>query len=349
MNKEFLINLVSTHLDLNNTISENKFNEVFATFNGTQKSDVRLCLKEYGIAIVTEPLVLKYEETSENKQQSTKSAKIIKTSEYITQKNLRGLTNEQLCVLYQKGNELALSSLMQNNEKLVWSRVRKYSGRYRHKLDLEDLLAFGNMGMMKAADRYDVTYESRFTTYAIHWIDQAILRSIADFGFTIRIPVHVFEDVNRLARVEREGAGKSKEEFYLMLQEKGITPKKYEQLKVISRDILTVASLNSIVGDTDETELGEFIINDEQMTVEAQVERSCLKDSIDLILEDLTSREREIIQLRFGLGDGIPKTLEQVGKIYGVTRERIRQIEAKALKKLKSPCRVRKIQAYSVR
>lgn len=341
MNEEFVINLVSKYIDKHNRISESTFNQIFTAFNSEQKQSVRSCLYKYGIAVGHEKGVFQNEiqVIKEEKKQP-------RTSTYTKQHVLKNLSNEQLCVLHQQGNELALTCLIENNQRLVWSRVAKYFGRYKHKLDEEDLMAFGNIGMMKAADKYDVSHENKFATYAIFWIDQSIMRSIADFGFTIRIPVHAFEAINKVIRLKRQHIQASKAEFYEILNEAGISRDKYEQLMIISQNILTISSLNSLVGEDEETELSEFVTSPNEPTVEELVEKEWLREALEEVLGSLKKKEQDILKLRFGLEDGIPRTLEQVGKVYGVTRERIRQIEAKALGKLNHPSRRKKIEDY---
>lgn len=344
MNEEFVINLVSKHLDKQNKISESTFNQIFAALNSEQKQSVRSCLHKYGIAVGYEKGVV------QNKTQVIKEEKKQpKTSDYTKQHALKNLSNEQLCVLHQQGNELALTCLVENNQNMVWSRVAKYSKRYRHKLDEEDLVAFGNIGLLKAADKYDVYHENKFMTYAIYWIDQMIMRSIADFGFTIRIPIHVFEAINKVLRLKRQHLELSREQFYELLSEEGISREKYDYLMMISENILSISSLNCLVGENEETELGDFVPNLAEESIEEIVERQSLRSILDEILEGLSYREKEIIRLRFGLVDGVPRTLQQVGKVFGISRERIRQIESKALKRLRHPSRAKKIKDYIVK
>lgn len=344
MNEAFVIKLVTKHLDKQKKISEGTFNKIFVALDSEQKNSVRVCLHKYGITIGDDETI--NQSTIKVIREDKKEAKFQSHTQH---KVLKNLSNEQLCVLHQQGNELALGCLIENNQRLIWSRVAKYSGRYKHKLDEEDLMAFGNIGMMKAADKYDVSHENKFSTYAIFWIDQLIMRSIADFGFTIRIPVHLFDAVNKLLRLKREHMELSKKEFYEVLSQEGISRDKYEQLMIVSQNILTISSLNSLVGEEEETELGDFIINPNELTVEELVEKNSLSEKLEEILEELTKKEQEVLKLRFGLEDGIPRTLEQVGKMFGVTRERIRQIESKALIKLSHPSRRKKIEDYIIK
>lgn len=344
MNEEFVIKLVTKHLDEQRKIDKGKFDQIFIALNLEQKNSVRECLHKYGIAVSDERNI-KFDKI--NVIQVEKKPAIIQ--DYAQHKTLKNLSNEQLCVLYQQGSTVALGCLLENNQKLIWSRVIRYSGRYKHKLDEEDLIAFGNMGMMKAAEKYDIRNDNKFATYAIYWIDQSIMRSIADFGFTIRVPVHMFEAVNKVLRLKQRYMESSKEEFYQILQQQGINQDRYRQLMVVSQHILTIQSLNSLVGEDDETELGEFITDSHQLTVEELVEQNLLREKIEEVLEELTDKEKNILRLRFGLKDGVPRTLEQVGKVYGVTRERIRQIESKALSKLNHPSRRKKIEDYMMK
>lgn len=333
MNKKYILNKIKPYLNNKRILSEDDFNKLFFMLSKQQQYKVINILIESDIEI-----------DYDHNDKESHIAKVENIIPYTIK--LNNLSNEQLCVIYQQGNKQALDALINNNIKLVWSRVTKYANMYSHKLDMEDLLQYGVIGLMKAAEKFDLKKEAKFTTYAVWWVDQQILRSIADYGFTVRIPVHYFEQINKLLRILRQNSEATKEEKFELVKEGGIDRKRFEELLMIIENILSPTSLNSFVGDNNDSELGDLQVDDINPTVEEQVEYNQLKESIGLVLNTLTEREKNIIELRFGLKDGIDRTLEQVGIKYGVTRERIRQIESKAIRRLRHPSRSRKLKDF---
>lgn len=324
MNKEYILSKIRPYLNSKDMLGEDDFDKLFSKLVKSQQYDIIKILIEANIEI-------DYDNVSiELSKSITRPANVTPNTFKIDK-----LTNEQLCKIYQQGNGQALEALISKNSRLVWSRVFKYGRRYNHKLDDEDLVQYGNIGLMKAAERFELIKEAKFTTYAIWWIDQQILRSIADFGFTIRIPVHYFEQVNSIMRILSEYPDYTKQQIFEFVKEKGIDRAKFEEILMMKENIMSLASLNAYVGEEEESELGDFKIDDTSPSVEEQVEYNILKETISLALGTLTAKEQSVIEQRFGLKDGIDRTLEQVGIGYGVTRERIRQIEAKALRKLR--------------
>lgn len=335
MNKEYILTKIKPYLNSKGMLAEGDFDKLFYRLTKTQQYDIINILIEANIEI-------DYESVSVEIPKAAPKA----TTNSLNMPRIDKLTNEQLCVIYQQGSELALEALIKKNTKLVWSRALKYGRKYKHKLDDEDLVQYGTMGLMIAAKRFDVKKEAKFTTYAIWWIDQYILRSIADYGFTIRIPVHYFDKINYLMRILSQNPGCSKDEIFELISEKGIDREKYEELLMITENIMSLTSLNAYVGEDEDSELGDFKIDVITPSVEEQVEYNMLKETIALVLDTLIPREQDIIEQRFGIKDGVDKTLEQVGVQYGVTRERIRQIEAKALRKLRHPSRSKKLKNF---
>lgn len=333
MNKEYILSRIKPYLNNKGMLSEDDFNILFSVFNKKQQYEVINILIESDIEIDYES----------NSKQNDKF-KIAKNFSYKV--NLNKLSNEQLCVIYQQGNKVALDALVNNNTKLVWSRAMKYGKRYKHKLEEQDLVQYGLMGLMKAAEKFDLRKETKFTTYAIWWIDQQILRSIVDYGFTVRLPVHYFDQVNRLLRILSQNVELTKEQIFELAKDDGMNRERFEEILMIIENIISPVSLNVLVGEDEDSELGDFKIADTSSTVEEQVEYSQLKESIERVLSTLTDKEKDILELRFGLKDGIDRTLEQIGAKYGVTRERIRQIEAKALRKLRHPSRSKKLKDF---
>ncbi len=324
-------------LDEEDSIAEeiSQLEKTFANASHAKINDpVKMYLKEIGqIPLLDpkeEPIIARQIQEGEEAKEAMKSPE------------LSDEENQKLAKVIADG-EQAKQTLISSNLRLVVSIAKKYVGRGMLFLDL---IQEGNCGLIKAVEKFDYTKGFKFSTYATWWIRQSITRAIADQARTIRIPVHMVETINKLTRIQRQlvqdlGRDPLPEEIAEKME--NISAEKVREIQKIALDPV---SLETPIGEEDDSHLGDFIEDKDTLSPDDYTNNQLLKDEINAVLQGLTEREEKVLRLRFGLLDGRTRTLEEVGKEFNVTRERIRQIEAKALRKLKNPNRCKRLRDF---
>ena len=357
LNREYILEAIRPYLTKDKKLRESDFNRLFSDLTRKEQYQIIEILIDADIDYVDDeaspPIDQKSiidiftEIESESIVETKKSHAAPKSTLGRDAKQLLGLKNEQLCALYQQGDPLALEALVLKNEKFVYRDALALSKQFKQdSLTIDDIVQYGNIGLIAAADRFDVIRGFSFLTYAGHWIKQSITRNIIDHAYLIRLPVHVMERARRFWGVRAAHPNFTEAELIEEIITLGYatSAKEIRHLLNLGDLYLNTTSLNVLVGEDEETELEEFIPSDS--SVEDVVEQTFLRESLENVLSTLTPREEKILRLRFGFDDGIERTLEDVGKMFNVTRERIRQIENKALRKLRHPSRTKHIRDF---
>ena len=337
------INRVIEKAKKRGSITIEEVSESFAKLNAEQIDEILNRIQQEGIKLIETTLMENDEELEKLMNQANIEDPVKMYLKDIGKVPL--LSSEQEIELAQKmmdGDEEAKRMLSESNLRLVVAIAKRYVGRG---LLFLDLIQEGNFGLMKAVEKFDYTKGFRFSTYATWWIRQAITRAIADQARTIRIPVHMVETINKQIRISRQlllSLGREPTTAEIA-KEMGVSEEKVRDIQKISQDTI---SLETPVGEEEDSNLGTFLSDDTSISPEENATTAMLKEQLVAVLGTLTPREQKVIMLRYGIEDGHPRTLEEVGREFNVTRERIRQIEAKALKKLRHPSRSKKLRDY---
>jgi len=337
------IEKVIAHASKKGSITIEEVSERFSKLNAEEVDEILQKISKAGIELIETTLMENDDELEKLANQVSVDDPVKMYLKDIGKVPLLKADEEaELAKRMAKGDEAAKHRLGEANLRLVVSIAKRYVGRGMLFLDL---IQEGNFGLMKAVEKFDYSKGYRFSTYATWWIKQSITRAIADQARTIRIPVHMFETINRLSRsvkllVQKLGREPTVEEI---AKEMGISEDKVREIQRISQDTI---SLDTPVGEEEDSNLGTFLQDENAANPSDSATILMLKEQLLDVLSTLTPREQKVIMLRYGIDDGHPRTLEEVGKAFNVTRERIRQIEAKALKKLKHPSRSKKLKDF---
>ncbi len=342
LNEDYILKRMRPYLNANRELSAFEFSFLFSQLSKLEQYEVIDIMIANGIDYVDE----KVEEKRELAGHSIPGESDRKKSESL--QSLTALTNEELCVLYQEGNSAALASLVEKNQRFIMQYVFKCMKSFRRQcLTEDDLFQEGVFGVIKAAERFDSTLSFSFLTYCGDWIRQSITRAIVDSGFLIRLPEHAYEKVAKVAHYRRDNPLATETQLLEIIRQDGwnLSAESLRKYILYGEYYLNTTSLNTPVGEEDDTELLLFIPDDAALPEEI-VEDQLRKEAISTVIETLTQREKDVLIRRFGLDGRAAMTLEQIGEFYQLTRERIRQIEVKALKKLRHPSRSKALRMF---
>ena len=367
MNEEIILNMAQPYVR-DSSITYDEFDNIYSVLSRKEQYTVVEILFAQGINLVDkhveeDTLVLDIDDPDENDFNCDDDFEVLydeslfkdkcfdheTINELVVHKVIKQ-SNGILCSLIQEGNKQAMQDLCVKNKKLVDKYVIAYEKRYGNRLDFEDLEQVGFMGLITAAQKFNTSQGAAFSTYAVYWIKQAISREIMDNGYAIRIPVHMMERISKVVFVNNllinQDVDKLQDRIQMISNELGLDEDAVKECLILKNNYLSYTSLNTPIDEEEDSFLGDFIPIDEEESVDSIIQNRALHDSLDKVMETLTRRERLVLELRFGLNGGRPWTLEEVGKEFNVTRERIRQIEAKALRKMRRPSLSNLIKSY---
>ena len=366
MNENIIMGMVAPYLK-GNALTYHEFEQIFSMLSLQEQYGVLELLDKKNIELVDshqasnnttgdlsdkDEFELLYDEglftDDEFDSEGFKKSKVEGETEYLKIRKKVHLSNRTLIRMIQEGDAQAKQDLCVANHGLVKKWVNIYQHVFGNKMDFEDLEQAGMIGMIKAAEKFDLKMGTEFSTYAVWWIKQAITREIQDNGYTIRIPVHRMEQIQKVMRLDSKYA--SVEDYQkrvrLISNETGMPVALVEDCMRLFYQFIRTTSLDLPVGEEEDTTLGELVQQECEISVEDTVVATMLRAQLEELLDTLTDRERKVLMLRYGLLDGRARTLEEVGREFNLTRERIRQIESKALRKLRHPSRSRKLRDY---
>lgn len=335
LNKDFILSLISPLLNSKNELSEAEFFELFGHLEQKEQYEVVNIMIENNIDYI--------DEKEEESKELDKTNLFVSTS--TEHRALKNLSNELLCHMAQNGNPYAVSAIIENNKRFIYKIALKVNDVFKqNSLSLEDLFQEGCIGVLEAIKCFDTSKDIKFVTYSWHWIRQKIGRAIMDTGYLIRIPVHKFDKMIKVLNCQKQNIDASTAELSNILGD--INEDEVIEVLIISENYLNTTSLNVLVGEDHSTELADILPHEPEMTLEDEIILHSLQEEINKVLQTLTTREQKILDLRFGITDGDVRTLEEVGEICNVTRERIRQIQANALRKLRYPSKSKKLKDF---
>ena len=367
MNEEIILGMVKPYIK-DSTISYDEFDQLFSILSRKEQYIVCEVLFNNGISLVDrhiaeDALVLDIDD-EENlaEDSSTDDFDVRYDKELFRDKIYSGThteelalnkkvhqSNEILCHLIQQGNRQAMQDLCIKNHRLVSKYAFAYKKQYANRLDFEDLEQVGFMGLIKAAQKFDLSHGNSFSTYAVYWIKQAISREIMDHGYAIRIPVHMMERIHKIVAIDNRLAESDipiSERISSVARELGISKDDVKEALALRNNYLLYASLDTPVGEDQDSVLGDFLPMDETLSVEQIVLDNELRHELGTVIATLKPREQKILKLRCGWDDNRPRTLEEIGNLFGLTRERIRQIETKAIRRMRHPSRSRLVKIF---
>lgn len=332
MDEKFVMGVIKNRLNSKNGIDISYYDTMIKYFDDNEKDEFNEILKKNNIKIT-------------NREETTD--KLIDAGKPLLELKKITISNEQLCSLYQKGEKQALDFLWIKNEALVKSIVNRYSNKYKTILDSEDLEQSCFISFKRAVEKFDSTKEVKFSTYVVWWLKQIIFRTLSDTGTLIRIPVHRWEEIIKVKMyINKYSSYSLKEIINIINQNEGYDETKIEYLITLSKNILNPDSLDILIGEDEGSNYYEILVDSLQVTVEEKIIERNMKEQVNICLDCLTEKERDVIKKRFGFFNDKIYTLEEIGREYGVTREWIRQIEEKAIKKLRKKGYAKRLNSF---